>query len=155
MSADAEISKNAHVNLPASAGEKFDAEFYKQHYPDTGTLSTDELVLHWESVGLGESRLANDSAAVDHYSVTNDLPADFDVDEYLFLNADIRENFRWKYQAVLHYVEHGEKENRSYSISSKRKDNNSFEWLFYKAFNEDLGELNESELKDHWLKYGL
>jgi len=155
MSADF-APNNLITNLELEVNrENFDAEFYKHFYPDVGNLKPSALHEHWLSIGKKESRFPNDDEAVKYYVLTNDLPSSFDVDEYLFLNDDIRASFSWKYEAVLHYSEYGKQEDRQFNVSGEVGSKTQFDWPYYQLFNKDLAGLSKYELSDHWLRYGL
>ena len=136
-------------------GDSLDPEFYRHYYPDCSGGITDKVLFdHWLSIGKKEGRFPNDDTAVQHFIVNNDLPADFDVEEYLFLNADIRAKCEWNYQAVMHYCKYGKAEKRVFKISGKKTQERKFDWQFYKILNDDLCDLSQKELIEHWLKYG-
>jgi len=155
MSAQVKTEKRIKADNSCVRSEHFDDEFYRDFYQDVENLDSDELIDHWITVGRKEARFPSDDDAVKFYILSMNLPSDFEVEEYLFLNPDIRSKFRWKYEAVLHFCEHGERENLSYRTGDDGDRKKSFDWWFYRTLNEDLAEFSRNELYEHWFKYGM
>lgn len=97
---------------------QLDIEFYRAYYADLSEFNDEELRIHWASFGKNEGRLSNPEQALTELIRHPKLPAGFDIRAYLTLNPDVAAAIRWRYQGILHYLNHGEGENRAYSYNS-------------------------------------
>lgn len=78
------------------------------------------------------------------------LPEKFNWRTYIKLNSDLKQNLT-KQEAINHFIYHGKKEQRKYSIDFPK----DFNWRGYIYLNRDLVELNTKvDCIKHYLKYG-
>lgn len=91
----------------------------------------------------------------------NDIPEDFDSDEYVKINKDLSylnlnhffveyKSKRNYYEILNHYIKHGVDEKRLYKYILP----NDFDLLAYKKYNPDIEEQNDDWLKWHYSLYG-
>ena len=92
----------------------FDPKFYKSYYPKVSGLTDIAARMHFYTFGKFFRRIGN-LAAFTHSLERNGktLPGDFDPNQYLILNPDLRTAFSHPWQAVQHYIEHGHREGRA------------------------------------------
>ena len=87
-----------------------------------------------------------------NYKNKNDLPYDFNWEQYVLLNDDLK-NFKTKIEAETHYKNHGIFENREYKFLEIPDD---FNWETYLLLNEDLKHFKTKiEAEKHYLNYGI
>jgi SAM-dependent methyltransferase len=102
----------------------FDGKFYLEYHEDLQDLATlEQAYEHWLTRGKAENRLASE---VEFYHSIDckksDLPQDFNYQDYLDLNPDLKRIFgSSKYQAIAHFLQYGSKEGRSYNRNSAKK----------------------------------
>jgi hypothetical protein len=76
----------------------------------------------------------------------------FNWEIYKYLNPDLfKAGLRTPYQYICHYINHGKKEGRKFSIYQITPD---FNHEIYKNNNKDLLLLNNNEIELHWLEHG-
>ena len=96
--------------------ENFHWRFYVDFYPDLSHLSSYEQAYdHWLKLGKKEGRIASQEQFDQVYS--DKMPEDFNWQEYLELNSDLKKEIKSELQAISHYARAGEKEGRFYSTS--------------------------------------
>ena len=87
-----------------------------------------------------------------NYKNKNDLPYDFNWEQYVLLNDDLK-NFKTKIEAETHYKNYGIFENREYKFLEISDD---FNWETYLLLNEDLKHFKTKiEAEKHYLNYGI
>ncbi|WP_141727507.1 hypothetical protein [Burkholderia seminalis] len=110
--------------------KRVDFEFYRDWYPEIKDLSDGEIVSHWRASNNLTRHVRNifgvrhrgngkrthssfsDLAESLNLSVSN-IPNDFDWKKYILLNSDLPQSWsRW--HAMLHYLQYGIAEQRSY-----------------------------------------
>lgn len=107
---------------PSLPAESFDWQFYTKYYEDLNTLSSfDAAHEHWTICGKVEGRVANETALKDTFALKlSELPEDFDFEQYLLLNPDLKTKLdQHPYRsnrAIEHYLEHGKPEGRIYRL---------------------------------------
>lgn len=105
---------NPTLNAPELA--EFDPIFYREHYGDLHHLkSAAALRRHFVKHGRREGRWKNLTEARNNFtSRFGQLPEDFQTSTYRALNEDLARAFDHEWQFEFHYLEHGQKEGRSY-----------------------------------------
>lgn len=109
----------------------FDWQFYLTYYEDLSSLSNaEEAYEHWQIHGRIEGRLSNEAELEDFFSlIKSQLPDDFDYEQYLALNLDLKAKLRAhyykQYRATEHYLKYRENEERPYhrNPSGSNQDN--------------------------------
>jgi|GEM_PF-340562 len=138
--------------------ESLDISFYRDAYPDLQTLNDTELLKHWHLQGQIEGRFGNPEHALRESLKAEDLPADFNADEYLSLNADLGTSIKWPYQAVYHYLNFGKTEKRRYcdaDVAAINLEPVDFDEDFYRGFYPDNKALSDEQCLDHWRSTGV
>ncbi len=130
---------------------QFDWTFYLEYYEDLQSFSSqEEAHSHWIEFGKQEGRIIS----IDQFYKKHDLnplalPNDFDWQEYLEVNPDLKVHIGFKWKAIRHFLEAGLKEGRRYSYQQQ------FDWKFYTEYYEDLSYLsNYEEAYQHWFNAG-
>jgi hypothetical protein len=83
----------------------------------------------------------------------NNIPQDFDWEEYVKINKDLK--FDNETDAIKHYINHGMHEQRMYKINFNLIPSD-FIWSEYIEINKDLHYIdNERESLKHYLEYGI
>jgi len=135
-----------------------DYTFYRENYPDLKGLNDSELREHWRTQAQIEGRFANPEHALEVLQQRVDVPENFCVDEYLFLNEDLRASIKWPFQALHHYLEFGAAEGRRYCTRADAETHNlikNFDLDFYRAFNDDLENLTDEQCEEHYQYTGI
>jgi len=125
----------------------FDYEIYKNIYDDMKNMSIDELKLHYISYGWKEGRIYK-------------LPDDFNPNEYKNIHNDLQ-NMKDE-ELINHYLCYGYQEKRIYKIKYEKANDekmnlkipNDFECTIYKKIYNDLENMNNKELMEHYLMHG-
>ena len=87
----------------------FDADFYKDAYPDIRPLSDSDATKHWYKYGCAENRIPS---MIELYRC---LPDNFDVEHYLEIYSDVNIAVGGhRVRAMIHYCTHGKQEGRQY-----------------------------------------
>ncbi len=136
------------------AESRLDLEFYRTCYRDLAELPDAELRRHFAQFGFFEGRRPNlDSLLADHGVTLASLPQDFDWRCYLALNPDLpNAGIEDRYKAVLHYLESGRAESRTYQIDA---DFYAERHLGAKLDPEpERLEAMRQEAVEHWLRVG-
>ncbi|MEB3229934.1 MAG: glycosyltransferase [Leptolyngbyaceae bacterium] len=135
----------------------FDWEIYRSLYPDLSVIrDTSDGYAHWLETGIQEGRVASFQGIINKFwNHSNPFPEDFDWLTYLSLNPDLQGNISNKWQAIVHYSQHGVNENRCYCHNTNDAIGD-FDWEFYVWYNQDFREIisNEAEAWNHWLTSG-
>ncbi|MGH6857951.1 MAG: hypothetical protein ACRECP_10035 [Methylocella sp.] len=102
------------MNAPELA--EFDPIFYRAYYGDLHHLkSAAGLRRHFVKHGRREERWRNWTEARNNFTARfGPLPDDFQTNTYKALNEDLARAFDHEWQFEFHYLEHGQKEGRSY-----------------------------------------
>ena len=105
-----------------SSIEEFDWQLYLEFNPDLNNLTSyEEAYEHWLNHGQLEGRLALESQFYNlHDLKSSDLPLDFDWQGYIKLNLDLQDKVKTKWQAIKHYLSHGIKEERIYTLEQRK-----------------------------------
>jgi len=99
----------------------FDAQFYTKYYSDMEGTADPAAFEHWLKLGKPQGRFPNHVELLEHLKGTvGALPKDFSANKYQLLNRDIAEKIASEWEAVVHYLEVGAAEGRSYKISSSQ-----------------------------------
>jgi len=138
---------------------EFDVDFYKKYYTDLTPLSNELVLYHYDNYGKHENRLINKKQ---HF--IQSYP-DFDVDFYKTYYKDIS-HLRLD-ELLDHYETCGKYEKRFMNknqmfdaideeIISKHNSYSDihFDVDFYRAFNEELKEMDNNQLLRHYYFYG-
>lgn len=159
---------------------EFDWQFYIQYYEDVSHFSSyEEAFQHWIEHGQQENRICSAQQFYASNSIDRTvLPADFDWQEYLELNADLQPIISLKWQAIQHFLLNGIQEARLYSYKqlyynqlyyeapqdsvTKNPDSDepsdqelTFDWQFYVDYNQDISYLDSYEKAyQHWIDNG-
>lgn len=92
----------------------FDADFYRQVYPDLADLSETDAKTHYEMNGASEGRFASPREMVQRCNLrVRDLPLGFFPDEYTHFNPDLVSLGDQFIPLFGHYITHGLRENCS------------------------------------------
>ena len=127
----------------------FDYQFYISLYEDLQLLTFEQAYFHWLNQGRKEKRFANPQELVESFGFAeSDLPQNFDWEEYLQLNPDLRKQgkIKSKWQAIAHFLSQGLAERRKYGQDT------SDGWQIYLKWGDNLkiqGKLPESILAYH------
>jgi glycosyltransferase involved in cell wall biosynthesis len=99
--------------LPTIKNTSFDAEFYRNNYPDLSEMKRpNDLYKHYLEYGSNEGRFANYADLKYHFEkIYGELPEGFSPKEYVSLYPDLRGMTEG--QAVEHYLLHGRREGRT------------------------------------------
>ena len=97
---------------------------YKNNHPDLKNLLNQELLIHLLNLGLKENRKIiidkKNPSPIDNSSLIYNfnilLPINFDWKQYLNLNKDLKDKNLNEIQCKLHYILHGNLEERNYKI---------------------------------------
>jgi|GEM_PF-3030130 len=124
----------------------FDWIIYSQLYDDLKGFKTEEdCYRHWLRHGKREKRVASLSGIYEKFEIDpTDFPADFDWQNYVDFNPDLKNKITNEWKAIFHYCQVGMKENRKFKIGylqtsdlekpetalqdSKTNDKDSFNW---------------------------
>ncbi len=140
------------VNHPDNdIDSQFDWNFYLEYYPDLNTLSTqEEAYNHWIQFGQQEGRIISVEQFYEKQGLnSSELPKDFDWQQYLEINPDLKPHISSKWKAIQHFLEAGLKEGRRYLYQE------SFDWKFYLEYYQDLSYLSSyEEAYQHWFNAG-
>jgi GT2 family glycosyltransferase/glycosyltransferase involved in cell wall biosynthesis/tetratricopeptide (TPR) repeat protein len=102
--------------------KEFDPHFYLELYDGLKSKieTVEEAYRHWLQIGRSEGRVASEAAFYRELGIDQDhLPKDFDYQNYLYLNPDVREVYGDnRYRAISHFVQRGWQEQREYNIRS-------------------------------------
>ena len=130
----------------------FNCNIYRELNTDLKNLNEKQLKNHYILHGKNENR-----------KYKYDLPDDFNCNIYKELNSDLK--VLNEHQLKQHYISHGKNENREYKIklinniinntSQYKKIPDDFNCSIYKELNNDLKNLNDEDLKTHYLTYGI
>jgi mannosyltransferase OCH1-like enzyme len=134
---------NNSLKLP----DDFDVNQYRLLNNDLKYLNHIQLKDHYINNGINECR---------KYKI--ELPEDFDVKSYRFLNDDLK-NMNDE-ELVNHYINFGINEGRNYKIGLEKKKNinvlpDDFNSYIYINNYDDLFNLNENEIKIHYVNHGI
>jgi hypothetical protein len=147
--------ENIHNNIIKKVNKEFDTEFYKNTYY-LHYYSNEQLIVHWITIGQFEKKLINkdlnnlsDIELLINWNNhgINKVPADFNYFDYKNNYHDL--SHMNEYELKNHWLEYGERENRTY-----KKINYDIDYIFYRNNYNDLKSLSDTELLNHWLKYG-
>ncbi len=98
------------------AKENFDWRFYVDCYPDLNHVSSyQQAYHHWLKLGKQEGRIVSKEQFKRVYG--DKIPEDFNWQEYLDFNFDLKEAINSEWQAMIHYAKSGHQEGRLYSRS--------------------------------------
>lgn len=127
-----------HNNKINGVPNDFDWLFYKSHNLELAINSYNEAIEHYKNHGYRENRqyknqqieelivppniieniaIINnkiESEKIEHINEVT-LPKDFNWTSYVLLNPDLKELIKNKSSAIRHYLEHGHRENRTYT----------------------------------------
>jgi len=127
------IASSATLKEPNHTIESpFDWQFYLAYYEDLSRLSShEEAYEHWNNCGKAEGRLANEAELEQHFELVRlQIPENFDYEQYLTLNPDLKTKLRLhrykQYRATEHYLKYGRYDGRPYHLhppSLNPKDN--------------------------------
>ena len=92
---------------------ELDFQFYREAYLELGNLSDHELEEHYRSIGINSGYFGNFDAFTENWANRN-LPANFDFQDYLFLNPDLP--FATSLHCQIHYYYFGRSEKRKIKI---------------------------------------
>ena len=129
--------ENIDNNIINKINKQFDTEFYKNKY-NLHNYSNEQLIVHWSTIGQFEKRIYNDLLKVQ---------TDFNYIDYKNNYDDLSD--MTEDDVKYHWLEHGEKENRTY-----KKINYDIDYNFYRNNYNDLKSLSDKELLNHWLNHG-
>lgn len=156
------------TKIEGDASVLADPVFYRAYYEDMQEKSDDEVQIHWIKHGLPEGRFPNDEKAYQFYLSLPEVPKDFDADNYLKYNPDVAENCTWKFEAISHYLEFGNAENRPYTkpkappkpsparreVKIKNHYKEIFDAEFYRIAYPDLKKSTDEKCLEHWMNHG-
>lgn len=94
------------------ANSELDVVFYRELYGDLENMTNLQLSKHWERHGREERRHPNFQALLKHYGKDKKDIEDIDFYFYTSYYSDLGGKINTFYQAVLHYLEYGQKEKR-------------------------------------------
>ncbi len=117
---DPKILKICQTRLDDPKALEFDEDFYTKFYTDLKTIDDPEKARrHYFADGKAEGHFASFHEFLSYLPAHPlDVPIDFSPDGYFELNPDVAETEgSSKYHALAHYLRHGKKEGRFYSIS--------------------------------------
>jgi len=139
--------------------ELLDKGFYRELYPDLKELTESQLEKHWYFQGKTEGRYRSADHGLEVLSSNASLPSDFDAQEYIRLNPDIRNAIKYDFQAIHHYLEHGIHENRCHVepgvIESEAPVGvEKFDADFYRVFYPDFKNASDELCLEHYLSSG-
>ena len=126
----------------------FNIELYKLLNEDLKDMNNNELKLHYLKYGIKEGR-----------KYKFELPKDFDIENYKLLNNDLKNMS--KIELKLHYMNYGIYENRSYKLLDTINKNiklelpQDFNIDIYRLLNNDLKDLTNTDLVNHFINYGI
>ena len=129
--------EDIHNNIINKINKQFDAEFHKNKY-NLHNYSMEELIVDWFTKGKFEKRLINKDF---------NLPNDFNYIDYKNNYNDLSN--MTEDEVKYHWLEYGEKENRTY-----KKINYDIDYNFYRNNYNDLKSLSDKELLNHWINHG-
>ena len=147
--------KSSMLKLPPD----FDWQEYVNIYDDLKkSLKTkEEAEDHWIRYGQREGRVYKLTDSV----IQENLPPDFDWEEYISMHDDLRKTLKTKKEAINHWVLNGKREGRQYRLPRAMiMDNNviplDFDWQEYVAIHDDLRNSvkTKKDAEEHWLNYG-
>jgi hypothetical protein len=148
----------------------FDIYYYKKNNADVESLSILETIFHYINYGVYEGRTYNKKNNKCNYinknylSILNKLnllddsfiklPDNFNVNNYIILNPTLN---NLGYMSIIkHYIKYGSSENLEYTINteilSKLK---YFNPDIYKKIYSELSHLNNKELENHYINFGI
>ena len=139
-------------NLPID----FSTKYYKLLNNDLNNMSEKELKKHYLNYGINENRVYK--LDLEKENINNILPNDFNSENYRLLNNDLT-NMNEK-ELKLHYINHGINEDRVYKLYEEKENINNilpsdFAYKSYQLLNDDLKNMNEYELKLHYINHGI
>ena len=112
------------LNLASEATSQFDADFYREAYPDVAELDDDGAAKHYENHGRGEGRVGSKGEFVRQVCTSPcEIPLDFNAAEYVRLYPDLAPySERPTLEALRHYMVSGRREPRLHTLRLGRLD---------------------------------
>jgi len=96
---------------------EFDAEFYRLANPDLSKCDDAYLETHFAEHGRKEGRVASPRALLARLKMqVRDIPVGMRADEYIALNPDLAALAGNPLTCLVHYLEHGRRENRMHGF---------------------------------------
>jgi hypothetical protein len=136
----------------------FDVDFYRGLYEDVSKLNDKEVKKHYLFKGIKEYRLykfPDDFDPITYKNLNNDL-ADLNNEELKnhYLKCGIKEKRVYKKELNVNSTTKKEdKKEKKIKENSKLPDD--FDPIIYKNLNSDLVHLNNEELINHYINYGI
>lgn len=128
--------------------EDFIPQIYIKLNKDLSSLNLQDAVTHFIEFGFHENRKYNIEFLDEKEIDKEDLPYDFNPDNYRKYNPDLH-YYNDNNYLINHYLNTGKKENRIYKLPEKFSIEN------YKKFNKDLRSLSDEKVMEHFINYGL
>jgi hypothetical protein len=97
---------------------EYNATIYREFNEDLESLNEEELYNHWNNDGIKEGRIVNiKTMLTEANSQAYFLPLNFNSDEYLEVNHDLKiiKQKKYKWWPIWHYLKHGMSEGRAYN----------------------------------------
>lgn len=97
-----------------ASDQKLDISFYRDSNHDLALFNDEQIINHWVNFGSLEGRIPNYECLYREWK-QNDLPKNFDFEEYLYLNPDLP--LTSELQCKVHYLRKGRSEFRPFSFT--------------------------------------